>query len=111
MEVVQGDSDTLLGRIGLMEDMRMEWEQTEILRALLSEAPSSLVGMDEVCWGGRGAQILIQLLLHSQARDVQPYFTFPAHTLKLLFPAFCEIHVSRHIYLRRQKTGNSCCVL
>lgn len=49
MEVVQGDSDALLGRIGLMEDMRMEWEQTEILRALLSEAPSSLVGMDEVC--------------------------------------------------------------
>lgn len=49
MEVVQADSDALLGRIGLMEDMRMEWEQTEILRALLSEAPSSLVGMDEVC--------------------------------------------------------------
>ena len=48
-EVVQDESDALLGRIGLMEDMRMEWDQTEVLRALLSEAPSSLVGMDEVC--------------------------------------------------------------
>ena len=96
MEVVQADSDALLGRIGLMEDMRMEWEQTEILRALLSEAPSSLVGMDEVCRGG-GGQILIRLLLYSQAHDVQPHLTFTNHTFKLLFPTFREIHVSRHI--------------
>ena len=49
MEGVQGDSDAMLERIALVEDMRAEWEQTEVLRSLLSQAPSlSLTEMDEV---------------------------------------------------------------
>ena len=49
MEAVQGDSDAMLERIALVEDMRAEWEQTEVLRLLLSQAPSlSLIELDEV---------------------------------------------------------------
>ena len=49
MEAVQGDSDAMLERIALVEDMRTEWEQTEVLRSLLLQAPSlSLVELDEV---------------------------------------------------------------
>ena len=43
-----GADDTQLEQIGLLEDMRVEWEQVQLLRAHLSEGPSSLVGMDEV---------------------------------------------------------------
>ena len=48
-EAVQGDSDVVCERIGLLEDMRMEWEQVQTLRAFVTEAPSSLFGTDEVC--------------------------------------------------------------
>ena len=40
--------DTQLEQVGLLEDMRVEWEQVQLLRAHLFEGPSSLIGMDEV---------------------------------------------------------------
>ena len=44
-----GDGDSVFDRIGLLEDMRTEWDQTQLLRSLLANAPPTVVGMDEVC--------------------------------------------------------------
>lgn len=48
LEAVEGDSDLVLERMGLLEDMRVELEQTQVLGELLQESPPSLFGMDEV---------------------------------------------------------------
>ncbi len=48
-EWVGGDSDVVCDRIGLLEDMRMEWEQLQLLESHISDAPPTLVGTEEVC--------------------------------------------------------------
>ena len=40
--------DAQLEQVGLLEDMRVEWEQVQLLKAHLFERPSPLIGMDEV---------------------------------------------------------------
>ena len=46
-EWVGRDNDAVFERIGLLEDVRVEWEQTQLLKSLLTRTPS-IIGMDEV---------------------------------------------------------------
>ena len=42
------DMDLCCGKISLLEDMRAEWEQTEMLKSIAIDAPAALIGSDEV---------------------------------------------------------------
>lgn len=41
------DMDLCCGKISLLEDMRAEWEQTEMLKSIAIDAPAALIGSDE----------------------------------------------------------------
>lgn len=48
LEAVQGDSVKMLERIGLLADMRVEWEQRQILQHYVQQAPPELFGVQTV---------------------------------------------------------------
>ena len=48
MEPVQDGNDAVMDRIGLLEDMRREKEQQDMLSALVANAPPNPIAMDEV---------------------------------------------------------------
>ena len=48
LEPVQDGSDAVMERIGLLEDMRWEREQQDILASLITDAPPNPIAMDEV---------------------------------------------------------------
>lgn len=48
LEPVQDGSDAVMERIGLLEDMRWEREQQDMLAALIADAPPTPIAMDEV---------------------------------------------------------------
>lgn len=48
LEPVQDGSDAVMERIGLLEDMRWEKEQQDMLAALIADAPPTPIAMDEV---------------------------------------------------------------
>ena len=48
LEPVQDGSDAVMERIGLLEDMRREKEQQDMLTALIADAPPNPIAMDEV---------------------------------------------------------------
>ena len=48
LEPVQDGSDAVMERIGLLEDMRWEREQQDVLAALIADAPPTPIAMDEV---------------------------------------------------------------
>ena len=48
LDPVQDGSDAVMERIGLLEDMRREKEQEDMLSALVTDAPPNPIAMDEV---------------------------------------------------------------
>ena len=48
LEPVQDGSDAVMERIGLLEDMRWEREQQDMLATLIADAPPTPIAMDEV---------------------------------------------------------------
>ena len=49
VEIPKGKSYDLVERVTLQEDMKIEWEQTQILWNLMENSPTAMVGVDEVC--------------------------------------------------------------
>lgn len=47
-EAVEGDSEEAMQRIGLLEDMRVEWQQRQILEHYVHQAPPELFGVETV---------------------------------------------------------------
>ena len=47
-EAVEGDSEEAIQRMGLLEDMRMEWQQRKMLERHVHHAPPELFGVETV---------------------------------------------------------------
>ena len=47
-ETVEGDSEEAIQRMGLLEDMRVEWQQRKILEHYVHHAPPELFGVETV---------------------------------------------------------------
>ena len=48
LEPVHDGNDAVMERIGLLEDMRREREQQDMLTAFIADAPPNPIAMDEV---------------------------------------------------------------
>ena len=51
LDIPSVKSYDVVERVTFQEDMRSEWEQTQVLWDLLEHSPTAMVGVDEVCLG------------------------------------------------------------